>query len=148
MRRNSRCTELLTWLVNTSLQCASCPHFRKCQKCVMYTLISHFLKLKLCVMKSAWLLPCESTCTVREWKNAVLGVHTTTCSTDACPGSHSLSAYYRLWIKWIKPFLLLVTLRCFHPYITHCEALPFCIISTPAENYFCNYQMLQIPFDI
>lgn len=57
-----------------------------------------------------------------------------------------LHALTSCWI-WIKPFLLLSP-RWFHLPITHCEAPPFHIISIPAGNYCCNYQMLQIRSDI
>lgn len=111
----------------------------------VFNIRTHFSKPKPTMLKSAWLLPFESTYTVQEQKNSAMGVHNTAHSTDACPDSHSSLTDY--WL-WIKPFLFFVNPGCFHQYITYCESPPFHIISIPAGNYFCNYQMLQIHSDI
>lgn len=84
MTRNSGHRKLLAWPVHTLSQCALFPCFRKCQENLT---CSHFSKPKPSM--PAQLLPCESTCTVEEKKNTVMGMHTTTCSTNACPDPHS-----------------------------------------------------------
>lgn len=77
------------------------------------------------MLKSVWLLPCESPGTVQEQKNAVTGVYNTPCSAHVCPHPHSSptdpqSKHFLLFVRGVlictsqnvKLYLLILLVYC------------------------------------